>query len=86
LTKPGKESTEHARASRAEGAAFALLVAGLVLAVLGALSSGWISAAVGVLLAAAGASLLASVNHSYAQSRGGVKAAAERPRVVSAPR
>lgn len=83
--KAGRESSEHARATRAEGAAFTLLAAGVVCALLGAFQREWVTAAVGVLFVALGSTLLASVVRSYADARGCVKAAAERPRVVRAP-
>jgi hypothetical protein len=83
--KAGRETSEHARASRAEGAAFTVVAAGLVLAVLGALQ-GPIVASVGVLLVAIGAGLLASVNRSYLVGRSDVKAAHGRRPADTAPK
>lgn len=83
--KAGRETSEHARASRAEGAAIAILSAGLVLAVLGTLQ-GPIVPAVGVLLVAIGAGLLASVNRSYLIGRSDVKAAHGRRPADTAPK
>lgn len=70
----GRQSSEHSRALRAEGAAFTLLACGLVLAVLGALHGEWIGAAIGLLLDTCGTLLLASVVKSYCETRGTAKA------------
>lgn len=83
MITPGRETSEHSRATRAEVGALVFMACGLVLALLGAFTQ-WPVAAVGVLLAAIGATLLASVNRAYMDSRGGIKAAAMRPRVGSA--
>jgi hypothetical protein len=73
----GKESTEHARAWRAEAIGFGLVLAGLLLV----MSLGWQAVAiVGI-----GAGLLGWTATSYMRARAIPKAAAERPRVLHAP-
>jgi len=83
--KDGIDSTEHARALRAEKVAGAVLVAGLLFCIAGAFTT-IIIAGEGVALVAFGVLLFASVNRHYSASRGEVKAAAVRRPADTAPK
>jgi hypothetical protein len=72
---PGRESSEHARALRAEVLGVVLVALGIVLLFLGETLGG-------LGLVAIGALLVAHVAAAYARSRGEVKASAVRPRVI----
>jgi hypothetical protein len=78
LIKEGHETTEHARAVRAEVLGAALVALGAILACLGS----W----PGVAVAGIGAVLVGWVHSAYARSRGEVKAAGVRKPVDVAPR
>lgn len=78
--KPGYETTEHWRSWRADVLGYALVLFGFLAALEGPLP--WI----GVSLCGLGVFLLAVSLAAYHLARGSEKAAAQRPRVISAPR
>jgi Flp pilus assembly protein TadB len=76
--KAGRSTTEHARAWRAEAVGVALVVAGLA----GVHVYGWMAIAV----VALGVLLVGWTATAYIHARSVPKAAAERPRVLTAPK
>ena len=74
---PGKTTTEYEKASRAEMVGYGSAAVGFMAALVAALLGMLIAAAVCALAALSGVTLVAVACHSYAKSRGSVKAAHE---------